>query len=540
MSNRAPAMASRFFVSMLVSTVVTLCLPAAPAAQTVSGKPGAPAPSTGESAAPGQGQQPAAAVTAYVIVDLTIDPKDPDATQIVSFRSHTVTSTTAVTCTSVVPPDPSGPKPVYEITQLAGLVDCAADTAVSAGNRAAAAAHIRLVAQAGSDLGTPRFISRKGEVVRVVVIDRAEGFFAKGAAVPFMVRGRKPTVTFNEQARETQFMTDLRALIQIAASLAAETGPDLPAPAEVTTKPVTWAFVSNHALRLTRATVTVTAEAGKQTSLLAKPSSVTDDQAALFIDEWEALQTPRTKCENGLPANARARAMSFFVLLCRAETGSVLEDQVSAIEGLGTLGDARAIPVLVGLTGNTFDVRVRTAALTALSKLKTPTAAAAAAPAKADEQPAKPTAQLITGPVEHWFLSADVPLNDVKALTFDKDTNQVSLGDEPSTFYIGINFLFGDLKDPRRSLVGNLVVKGMIKASNRPLDSFGAAIGLRGQYLSKWGLNLDALTPFVAVTATQEDVEEDGVIIRRARRNQEVRIGVSLNLDQAVKWVGGK
>jgi len=80
----------------------------------------------------------------------------------------------------------------------------------------------------------------------------------------------------------------------------------------------------------------------------------------------------------------------------------------------------------------------------------------------------------------------------------------------------------------------------MVKASTHPLDSVGAGIGLRGQYFTKWGLNLDALTPFIAWTMTKEDAEVNGVVTRRAGHNQEFRYGVSLNLDQAIKWVGGK
>ena len=39
---------------------------------------------------------------------------------------------------------------------------------------------------------------------------------------------------------------------------------------------------------------------------------------------------------------------------------------------------------------------------------------------------------------------------------------------------------------------------------------------------------------------TKEDAEVDGVVTRRVGHNQEFRFGVSLNLDQAIKWVGGK
>ena len=118
----------------------------------------------------------------------------------------------------------------------------------------------------------------------------------------------------------------------------------------------------------------------------------------------------------------------------------------------------------------------------------------------------------MTGPVEHWFLSADVPLNSVKALTFDQDTNQFTLGDEPSTFYIGVNFLLGDVKETNCPLLGTLVIRVMVKASTHALDSVCVGICLPGRSFPKWGLNLDALTPFIAWTMMNKDFEVDGVV----------------------------
>ena len=289
------------------------------------------------------------------------------------------------------------------------------------------------------------------------------------------------------------------------------------------------------------ATATVAVTQGKAVTILQTDADVTGEAAAEAIERWEASKVKDIACTNGVPDDAKIKSTPLGVLICRARYAAGGDLQVSAIEALGALGDMRAAPVLITISQDGEGSRpARLAALTALAKLKSP--APAAAPAKTDdaEDAPKPKAELITGPAEHWFLSADVPLNDVKAFTFDKDTNQVALGDEPSTFYIGINFLVGDIKEGNRPFLGNLVFKAMLKASQHPLDSIGAGIGLRGQYFTKWGLNLDALTPFAVYTMTQEDVTENGVVKKRARRNSEFRFGVSLNLDQAIKWVGGK
>jgi hypothetical protein len=211
--------------------------------------------------------------------------------------------------------------------------------------------------------------------------------------------------------------------------------------------------------------------------------------------------------------------------------------RVEAIQGLGRLGDTRAIPHLVRLSYAPEPQEVREAALTSLSQFK-PAAPARTAPSTDDR--AAPKADLLTGPKEHWFLSAAVPLTKASALKPDAKTGQLVLEEEPSAFYVGVNFLLGDLSDDSRTLLENLVVSALIKASRQPLDSLGATIGLRGQYLSRFGLNLDVLTPFVGWTFTKEAASADGIVSELGSRNAELRFGVALNLDQALKWVGGR
>jgi hypothetical protein len=480
-----------------------------------------------------------ATIAGYVLVNLTANPKDTDDAQIVSFRTAVASGGAKVDCATV------GPAGTYTIAHLAQLVACAeADAQID--HRAKAATEIKKLARASVKQGTPRLISEKAEVVKVVVIDRAQMFSLEGAAQPFLLRGKKPKVGFDEKARESQFASDLKSLVKVLAGIVgAEAGDATFAPGKIK-PPVTvdWAHVTTQKLRLKRATVTVTAESGKADVVIVTRPEMTPEKAAQIIEAWEADQVKGISCANGMPDESKTKATPLAVLTCRAQSNAAPALQLAAVEGLGLVGDPRAAKVLSDLANNVgpSNPPLGAAALTAIAKLKAPAAPTAAPKAEeAAEDVLKPKAELLTGPIEHWFLSADVPLNDVKALSFDKDTNQVTLSDEPSTFYLGVNFLLGDIKETSRPFLQNLVFKAMLKASKHPLDSVGVAIGLRGQWLAKWGLNLDALTPFVGWTSTQEDaVETNGTVTKRARRNSELRFGVSLNLDQAVKWVGGK
>ena len=188
-------------------------------------------------------------------------------------------------------------------------------------------------------------------------------------------------------------------------------------------------------------------------------------------------------------------------------------------------------------------------AVTIASGVEVPTgraAEAAAAPAAAREAPAPDKKEslklaLVTGPREHWFLSADVPLTKASQLKRNEQTGVLELANEPSAFYIGLNFLLGDLLAARQSVADVIAIKLMVKASGDPLDSLGVALGLRGRHLRKYGLDFDLISPFVGYTFTQEDeATASGEIVTDGSRNHELRFGVGLNLDKALGWVKGK
>ena len=246
--------------TVVVAGFLAGLLPAPPA--------GAPSVSSGTppaQPAPAATSAAATSVTAgFVVVDLTANPKDPDATQIVSFRGATASNGPAVVCATISDPPANGTTP-YAINQLAQLVACANNAGTTISRRVAAATHIKRVAGTFVKRGTPRLISDKGEVVTVIVIDQAQAFVIEGSeSQPYLVRGRKPKLTFEEKARESQFQSDLKSLIQVVAGIAGlEAGIAAFDITKTEVKNVDWPYLFNQKLRLKRAPVTVAAESGE-------------------------------------------------------------------------------------------------------------------------------------------------------------------------------------------------------------------------------------------------------------------------------------
>jgi hypothetical protein len=155
----------------------------------------------------------------------------------------------------------------------------------------------------------------------------------------------------------------------------------------------------------------------------------------------------------------------------------------------------------------------------------------------ADEDAESLEAKAVTGPIEHWFISADLPLNSVKELKYNNETGELDAKETPGTFYAGISFKTGDVLTHETSLFRNLTLKGLVKISRQPLDSYGFAVGLRGQYLKKLGIDFDLFSPFIGWTSTKEDEVKDGHPVEGGSRKNAFRVGVSFNLDKGLGWV---
>lgn len=144
-----------------------------------------------------------------------------------------------------------------------------------------------------------------------------------------------------------------------------------------------------------------------------------------------------------------------------------------------------------------------------------------------DESLETRTTDLIAGPREMLYLSADLPVTKVKELQYDKASNQVTEKDAPENFYLGLNINpFYDVYTQHRSEVfyRNFSLKLLVKASSRPRESMGVGLGYR------FGM----MDVFVAHMRTQDDPD-----ISSGGGTSSTAAGVSFNISKAVDWLSG-
>jgi hypothetical protein len=175
-------------------------------------------------------------------------------------------------------------------------------------------------------------------------------------------------------------------------------------------------------------------------------------------------------------------------------------------------------------------------------------------PAPAATKPVEQTAAsitVVTGPAEHLFLSANAGATDASALKYDDESNSLQLKENPTGFFVGFNYSFGDiLTDPAETDAGvlrrfweGMYVGGAVQGSRRPFDQAGVHMGFRYNPLPLLGdvLNFETVSPYMGLVWTKNDqVDAEGNRLgdRRYGRGEFVW-GVSLNLDKALGWVGG-
>ena len=140
---------------------------------------------------------------------------------------------------------------------------------------------------------------------------------------------------------------------------------------------------------------------------------------------------------------------------------------------------------------------------------------------------------MITGPREHWFLSADLTVAKLSQVKFNTDKGTTEPKETPKQFYVGLNFMLGDVLLERRALWKNFFLKGMIKFSKNPLDSYGIGIGYRFPPVKILGLDISALSIFGALTWSKENTDtKDNKLTK-----YQWQLGISYNLDRALSWV---
>jgi hypothetical protein len=175
------------------------------------------------------------------------------------------------------------------------------------------------------------------------------------------------------------------------------------------------------------------------------------------------------------------------------------------------------------------------------AKLQPATVAAAAASATAAATASDVgKATVLIGPDEHWFLAVDLPVTKLKTLKYDSSSGGSLQPTESSPqFYISLDYQFGDILEPPTTWYDphRIVLKAMLNASSKPLDSLGAAIGYT---FPKWGFGgaeLSSLSIFVGRFWTKQDAIVNGKAVIDSSYAQTWRVGISYNFSSALSKV---
>lgn len=161
--------------------------------------------------------------------------------------------------------------------------------------------------------------------------------------------------------------------------------------------------------------------------------------------------------------------------------------------------------------------------------------ATAQAPANSNDNNLKK--ELVTGPMEHWFLSADVRFNSVNQMKYDSTSQSLQSKDTPNAFYLSFNYMLGDVYADKNPWYDYFVVKTLVEASERPYNAFGLGIGWRKPDIKFLGLSFNSLSPFISFVWTRGDSLNNGTVNTDTGYGKPAFIwGLSFNLDTAAKW----
>jgi len=142
--------------------------------------------------------------------------------------------------------------------------------------------------------------------------------------------------------------------------------------------------------------------------------------------------------------------------------------------------------------------------------------------------------KLVTGPVEHWYISADVPVNSAKALEFDQTANTLVLKEQPQEILIGLNYTLGDLWGNERLWdIKKVGFKALVELDSEPLDTVGAALSYP----------FGPMSVFAGYLWIKEDKQigqtsgGNPVVDDEAQYRGDWRVGLGFNLNQALEWL---
>lgn len=146
-----------------------------------------------------------------------------------------------------------------------------------------------------------------------------------------------------------------------------------------------------------------------------------------------------------------------------------------------------------------------------------------------------PAVNLVTGPSEHLYLSADLPIDNTSMLKYDQTKGEITTTSAPTKFFGGLNYSIGDIGLEKASWsLSSLSVKLLMQISSKPFDGLGAGLGFRLPVTEVWGFKLNVISVFGAVIWLREDASASSTHYKAKLRG-----GLSLNLDAALGWIKG-
>ena len=133
--------------------------------------------------------------------------------------------------------------------------------------------------------------------------------------------------------------------------------------------------------------------------------------------------------------------------------------------------------------------------------------------------------KLIAGVEENWYLSADMPINNIKQLSYDDSNGEIVEQEKPASFYIGLNYKLGDIYTNYEPVdINNFTLKFLAKASSIPSESMGVGLGYDFKYIEL----------FVADVWTKDD---ENIANNDIGYTDSLIFGVSFNINKISSWM---
>ncbi len=134
------------------------------------------------------------------------------------------------------------------------------------------------------------------------------------------------------------------------------------------------------------------------------------------------------------------------------------------------------------------------------------------------------------GEEDHFYLSADMLISNVKELYYEEESKRFIEKEQPASFYFGFNYKIGDISTqyPIDKFYNNLSIKSFAKVAKKPSESMGLGLA--------YHLNPN-IEFFIANIWTRDNKN-----VQRAKLGytQTTSYGVSFNLAKLLDWVESK